>query len=407
MSTAGILRRAAFLLAAITLPSLRPAVARAQQAAADTGTSLRFRADLRGRFDGVYGSEPSLTNRQRFRYRLRGGVLANLPRGFEAEVRLTSAEETDPSGGDPISGNTSFGDNGSKKGIFIDLAYLRWTPQVGDRPLVLAFGKMNNPFDLSDMVFDGDYTPEGGALTLDVPLARGTALRLAAGGFQLDENSSTNADPYLTGGQLQLRQALGERTRLTAGGGMLRIAHAASLANAAVPNGNVGNSRNDAGELVFEYTPYFAQAALSATTVRAPGFGSGLPMQLSAEYLDNSKVDERGTAWSVGATLGRAAAARSWDLGYRYKYIERDAWYEEMVDSDFGAFYAAPLPGAGNGAGYRPGTNTKGHVMRVQVAPYDFAVVTATLYAASLVDFADPVEGSAAQRLQVDVTLRF
>jgi hypothetical protein len=406
MSTAGILRRTAFLLAAASLPFL-PAVAGAQQPAADSGTSFRFRADLRGRFDGIYGSEPSLTNRQRFRYRLRGGVLADLPRGFEAEVRLTSADETDPFGGDPISGNTSFENNASKKGIFIDLAYVRWTPQVGDRPLVLAFGKMNNPFDLSDMVFDGDYTPEGGALTLDVPLARGTALRFAAAGFQLDEDAANTPDPYLTGGQLQLRQALGGRARLTAGGGVLRIAHAASLTNSAVINGNVGNTRNDAGELVFEYAPYFAQAALSATTVRAPGFGGGLPVQLGAEYLDNSKVDTRGTAWSVGATVGRAAAARSWDLGYRYKYIERDAWYEEMVDSDFGAFYAAPLVGANRGAGYRPGTNTKGHVVRVQVAPYDFALVSATLYAASLVDFADAVEGSATQRLQVDVTLRF
>ena len=109
----------------------------------DWVTSLRLGGDVRLRYDGIYqdppaGTLPTFTDRNRIRYRLRVGVTATMQDDFEVGMRLTSAENKAAAGatpaGDPISGNDTMTGNGSKKLVWIDLAYakfarnrLRWT----------------------------------------------------------------------------------------------------------------------------------------------------------------------------------------------------------------------------------------------------------------------------------------
>src|SRR5436190_533516 len=81
-----------------------------------------------------------------------------------ASVAGLSAAEASAgaSGGDPISSNVTLMDNGSKKFVFIDLAYAKWREVQSDRlNATLTLGKMENPLVTSDIVFDHDYTPEG------------------------------------------------------------------------------------------------------------------------------------------------------------------------------------------------------------------------------------------------------
>src|SRR5688572_7652155 len=127
--------------------------------------SLDIYGDMRARMEGFYSDDPAIVDRTRSRYRLRLGMTATLFDRFEAGLRLTSSEANSTFGGDPISGNTTFQDNGSKKFIYIDLAYGRWYAFTNQSfQSTLTLGKMENPFVLSDMVFDGDYTPEGGEI---------------------------------------------------------------------------------------------------------------------------------------------------------------------------------------------------------------------------------------------------
>src|SRR5262245_57401665 len=145
----------------------------------DWVTALKINGDFRARYE-FFGSQNNsdlgndgidnnnaFVDRHRFRYRLRLGMVATIKDNFEVGLRLTSSEANAGFGGDPISGNTTFQDNGSKKFVFIDLAYAKWS-FINTKPLTesITVGKMENPFTFSDMVFDPDYSPEGAAYNL-------------------------------------------------------------------------------------------------------------------------------------------------------------------------------------------------------------------------------------------------
>src|SRR5678816_4348224 len=112
--------------------------------------------------DRFYSQNAAFSERTRWRYRLRAGMVATFLDNFEAGFRLTSGEAVGTFGGDPISGNTTLRDNGAKKFVYLDLAYGRWT-FINNKTLngSLTIGKMENPFQMSDLMFDADYTPEG------------------------------------------------------------------------------------------------------------------------------------------------------------------------------------------------------------------------------------------------------
>ena len=105
------------------------------------GLEYKLYGDVRGRYemfrtenDAPGAGEPNKP-RDRMRYRLRAGLTATLKDRFEVGMRLTSSDPDGSLGGDPISGNTTFQNNGSKKFVFIDLAYGKWTPiKSGSRP---------------------------------------------------------------------------------------------------------------------------------------------------------------------------------------------------------------------------------------------------------------------------------
>src|SRR4051812_14114102 len=118
----------------------------------DWVTNLRIGGDFRGRYEMFTSDDPTFTDRHRLRYRVRPGIVATIKDDFEVGFRLTSSEPQANFGGDPISGNTTFQDNGSKKFVYIDLAYAKWT--AINNPLwsaTLTIGKMENPFVFSDM----------------------------------------------------------------------------------------------------------------------------------------------------------------------------------------------------------------------------------------------------------------
>ena len=134
----------------------------------DWVTSFKINGDFRGRYES-FTYDNNATERDRFRYRARLGFTAVMQENFEVGLRLASGDLDSgiPTGGvDPISTNQTLQNNASKKGVFLDLAYAKWSPlNTRDWSGSLTFGKMENPFVFpSTMMFDRDYTPEGGAL---------------------------------------------------------------------------------------------------------------------------------------------------------------------------------------------------------------------------------------------------
>ena len=129
-------------------------------------TSYKLSGDFRGRFDERTTSNPAQDNNIRMRYRLRVGLQVNMKDNLQVGFRLGSADpDSNGLGGSPVSNNTTLQGNGTKKFLYVDAAYGKWTP-INDETWMIGgtIGKMDNPFQLTPMVFDPDYTPEGGAI---------------------------------------------------------------------------------------------------------------------------------------------------------------------------------------------------------------------------------------------------
>jgi hypothetical protein len=384
-------------------------------------TSLKFSGDVRGRYDWIDfmnrdADQPNI-DRHRFQVRARVGLTATFKDQLELGFRLTSAESDGSSssslsqGGNPISGNSTFQNNGSKKFAFIDLAYGKWTPIKNDDWLLSAsVGKIENPFTFSDLVMDGDYTPEGGAVQLGYNLNKQHSFKLAGSVYVLDEvnqGDNPSADPTLIGAQASWNAKWTKVVESTFGLAAFSISDTKHLGNSAVPNINVGNSRDANGLLENNYNPLVADAGFTYWLEKAPIYKGRFPLRAFGTVVHNPSADDENTGWEVGFALGKAGRKGTWELNYRYRHLEADAMYEEFPDSDFGAFYAAGLTGSGKGAGYGAGTNVKGHTITASYSPADAFTVSVSYSLSELIDALPSNSKSETGRMLLDAMWKF
>ena len=373
----------------------------------DWVTALKFNGDMRGRFEGFYGESDAFKQRNRFRYRLRFGVTANLFDDFEVGLRLTSSEANGTFGGDPISGNTSFADNGSKKFIYFDTAYAKWSPiHTAEWAGSFTIGKMDNPFVFpSTMMFDRDYTPEGAAAQFAYTFNDHHSLKIVGAGFMLDEIGGNGQDPYVVGGQVRWDGIWNPHWAATLGAAGFSIANEESLSNGNVPNVNRGNTRNGATAPAFDFNPIYVDGGVTWTLASFWRYAGPFPINISGDYVNNPAASSENEGYSAGITFGKAGKKGTWELAYRYARLEADAWFEEFTESDFGAFYGVALANSGLTAGYGAGTNVKGHWVRLSYSPYDSLTLSAACFFTELIVPTSP--DSDMTRLQVDAMWRF
>lgn len=333
---------------------------------ADWVTALKFSGDMRVRYDGIYGKNNAFVDRNRLRYRLRFGFTADLANDFEVGLKLTSSEGS--SGGDPISGNQTFGGNGSKKFIYIDLAYAKWSPiHTPEWAGAFTFGKMENPFVFpSTMMFDRDYTPEGIAAQLSYNINSRHTLKFNAGVFALYEDKATSSDSYLGGAQLRWDAKWDSKWNSTVGVAAFALKSSEELTTANVPDSNKGNSRATingvANALRYQFNPVYFDAGITRTLESFPMYPGAFPITVSGDFVHNTGAPIDNEGYTVGVQFGKAGKKGTWQLDYRWEELQADAWYEEFVESDFGSI---------TGNSYASGTNIKGHWIKLSYSPYD------------------------------------
>jgi hypothetical protein len=378
----------------------------------DWVTTFKIGGDFRGRYDSIlYPSVNPTIDQHRFRYRLRLGAVATIRDNFEVGLRLTSSEAQGAFGGDPISGNTSFADNASKKFIYIDQAYAKWTAlNTPDFLGVLTVGKMENPFVFSEMIFDGDYTPEGAAANLNYNIDDKHTLKLNTGGFMLDEAAGDSNDPFLVGSQLRWDAAWTPKIQSSIGAAILSVVGARGtnslLSGAAgVPDRGHGNSRTGGG-LDNTFTTFVGDAGVTYSLDHFWGYNAIFPIRVGGEYAQNLIIDDRNKAYSLGVTFGKSGKKGLWDVSYKWKEMQGDFWYEELVDSDFGG-YSAGASAFASGGGYRNGTNLRGHVVKAQYSPFDSFTLAGTVYIADVIDTVGIAYNTHVTRIQLDAIWKF
>ncbi|MHC4518942.1 MAG: putative porin, partial [Planctomycetota bacterium] len=114
-----------------------------------------------------------------------------------------------------------------------------------------------------------------------------------------------------------------------------------------------------------------------------------LPVSVFGTWVQNTAaVTDGDTGWLVGATVGKAKDPGSWQFGYDYRDIERDAVLAVWNDSDFNAGR----------------TGGKGHVFRGAYQAFK-NVQLALTYFLSEITYTDPDLDY--ERIQADLKLKF
>ena len=335
----------------------------------DWVASLRFNGDIRLRYDHITNVDPSAIDRDRFRYRLRFGYTAVLLDDWEVGFAFASGQN------DPVSTNQTLDDNAVKKPVTLDKVYARWTP-VNKGPWLVntTLGKMEQPLAFpSTLLFDNDYMPEGLAQEVSFKLTSKHSLKATGVAFVLDEVAASSRDPYLLGGQLRWDAEWSPKWHSSAGVTHLSIVNGANLVNGAVPDISGGNTRlGPTGVPAYSYNTLYLDGALTYKLDKFPLYEGAFPITVSGDFTRNSSAPANNLGYSVGLTLGKAGKKKLWELNWRYTELQADAWYEELVESDFGAFYKTAAPGTpATAIGYRSGTNVRGHWIKGTYNVYD------------------------------------
>lgn len=363
----------------------------------DWVTGYKLSGDFRGRFDdestdiNAFGGHD---NNIRLRYRLRVGLLVNMKDNLQVGFRLGTSDSPGTTGGttggNPLSNNTTLQANGSKKFIYVDAAYGKWTAINNDTWTVAGtFGKMDQPFQASPMVFDPDYTPEGGALQATYKFDSDNSLAFNGAAFVLDQ--TTSRGPFLYGGQAIWNAKWTSHIGTSLGVAGYDIANEQHLsavsATGAAYDSNLGNTIVG-GRPASDFNPIVASGSVTYTLDSFPLYSGAFPIKFAGEYMNNPASSDNNQGWWGGVTFGKSGKKGAWDISYRYQRLEADAWWDQIVDDDNIAVVPASLT-AGTAAG---GTNIKGHLVKLNYSIFDSLTFSFTCYVNDLIN--NPVPGA-------------
>ena len=296
---------------------------------------LTIKGDVRLRYEMINDDAKKNANnedytRDRARIRARLGAEAKVE-DLKAGIRLSTG------GADPISGNQTLGDGFQKKDIRLDLAYIDYS-FLGDSPNELRAigGKMEQPLITmpDDLVWDPDLTPEGLAAKARFGNDFVTLLLNGEGLYVQERDAKKNASGLA--GQAAFKFQFIPEIGLTVGGTYLAYQNIQgydvidwensnkSYGNSTI-NGTVSGSTTNKAWAT-EFTPIMGFAQLDLWL--------GFPLSFYGQALTNPKADANKNGYMGGVSLGKAKNPQTFEVGYSYTKLEKDATLGMFTDSD-------------------------------------------------------------------------
>jgi hypothetical protein len=304
---------------------------------------IRLDGDFRYRYEKI-DAEGS-ASRKRNRIRARANIRADL--GDDVEVGFGLAT----GGDDPVSTNQTLGGGGSSKDVVLNLAYVDWEATPG---LHVLGGKFKNPLvrvGKQALMWDGDWTPEGFALTYKRDWLFANAI-----GTYLESDTRRSNDNFSWGAQFGAAGEIGD-ARVKGGIGYYSIktqGESTAFGDPADPGDYFGNSAVEAGGLPCGSTPdtscaYLYDYLLTQVFAEAAFDLGDWPTVVFLDYVNNSDPSDNNTGWMAGTHIGQAKDRGQMQFSYYYADKEADSTIGLLTDSDF----------AGGG------TDNKGHFLQL------------------------------------------
>jgi len=300
--------------------------------------SVTMKGDLRFRHETI--NDNSKKNAQKETYtRERDRIRARLAVEGKCNDNLKAGIGFSTGSSDPISGNQTIGDGSNKKDMKLDLAYFDYSflGEATPNELHGIAGKQKNPFITmnDDLMWDPDLTPEGlvlkGQSGKDKVTIYGTA-----GLLSLQERESKN-DSKLVAGQGAVKYQFAPEVALTVGASYYNFQNVQgydvidwegknnSYGNTTQKGTVSGGTTNKAWATDFTPVVYFANLEM---------WIGGVPVSIFGQELSNTDASKLNQGHMFGVSMGKAKNPGTFEVGYTYAELQKDATIGMWTDSD-------------------------------------------------------------------------
>ena len=315
------------------------------QAGAQAAPAVRFNGDFRVRYEYTSAGNSALALGREVA-RLRAGITYPLREDVIVRARLATGDPDDPNSTD-VTLSSFVNDFAVSLDIAsIEVNRLHWGAMAG---------KFTNPFQYTELVWDGDVNPQGvaGRVILgDRAKVSGTLTGL----YFIVDQQANKLSSDMAGGQFTLGAPVGT-WKLSASAAYYDY-RIRSL-TAAGPGDTRTNRLTPGG------TAYLSDFELYDFLVAVDymGLGERYPLRVVGDYVHNSGAADLNSGWGADVFIGKSQ--RQGDLRYRYGYGMTEA------DAVLAAF---------SHDNTTLGTNYDAHTLSVDAVPLNGLLLNATLY---------------------------
>jgi hypothetical protein len=204
-------------------------------------------------------------------------------------------------------------DNYRSRDARLDLYYAK----LKAGPLVAEGGRFEMPLLLTEMIWDQDLRPQGGAASVEF----GQTSRLALRGIYATHSHVFEDGSTMFGGSVELALQSGRSSQFVLAGSYLEFRDLDTLDHAIVRQ-----NTSVLGIILNDYRVADAQARIVAS--------GQMPVQLVADYCWNTAVSEKNKGLWLAATFGKAGISRA-ELEYTYAKIDQNATVGAFNTDDF------------------------------------------------------------------------
>jgi putative porin len=310
------------------------------------GSPLQISVDARLRYE-YNGSDRDGRNRGRGVFRARLGATYDVLDFLTVGARLVTGDPDDPNSADLSLSN--FDDD---LAVALDQAYIR----LNFGGLTIDGGKIPQVFQRTDLVWDGDVSPQGVSARYHLPISDMASIEARALYFLIDE-ASAGPDSDMIGGQLVLNLTPASDFAINLAGGYFDYS-LRSLTGADIGDFR-GNLLTPSGRYLSDFDLINILGSVTWT-----GLGDAWPLRLAGDFVHNSgAATDADSGYALYANLGRASAPGDWQFGYTYASVGTDAVMAAFSHDNLGI-----------------STNYRLHGLTVDFVPIEHITLNATFY---------------------------